>query len=141
MSLGVTFSVMVSSLHELPEEIVLAREEYRLQHAALEAALDLLDRMPGAMSTERSALRSRPPSRCCCDGSGHTSMSSTIRIRLVEMGAIQEATITLGEAARRLGITVDALLELVYDGRLTAKPDPATGRLLVKSDDLAQLRP
>jgi hypothetical protein len=67
-------------------------------------------------------------------------MSSAVRIRLVEMGTVQEATITLGEAARRLGITVDALLEFIYDGRLTATPDPATGRLLVKSADLEQLR-
>jgi hypothetical protein len=37
---------MPSPVHELPEQIVLTREEYRLQHAALEAALDLLDRMP-----------------------------------------------------------------------------------------------
>jgi excisionase family DNA binding protein len=66
-------------------------------------------------------------------------MSSANRIRLVDMGAVQEATITLGEAARRLGITVDALLELIYDGRLTATADPATGRLLVKSDDLEYL--
>jgi hypothetical protein len=39
---------MAPIMHELPEEIVLAREEYRLQHAALEAALDVLDRLPGA---------------------------------------------------------------------------------------------
>jgi hypothetical protein len=37
---------MSSPVHELPEEIVLTREEYRLQHAALEAALDVLDRVP-----------------------------------------------------------------------------------------------
>jgi excisionase family DNA binding protein len=66
-------------------------------------------------------------------------MSSANRIRLVDMGAVQEATITLGEAARRLGITVDALLELIYDGRLIATADRATGRLLVKSDDLEYL--
>lgn len=67
-------------------------------------------------------------------------MSSTSRTRLVEMGAVQEATITLGEAARRLDTTVDALLELIYEGRLTATPDPTTGRLFVRSDDLEQLR-
>jgi hypothetical protein len=39
---------MAPIMHELPEEIVLAREEYRLQHAVLEAALDVLDRLPGA---------------------------------------------------------------------------------------------
>lgn len=56
------------------------------------------------------------------------------------MGTVQEATITLGEAARRLDTTVDALLELIYAGRLTATPDPATGRLFVRSNDLAKLR-
>ena len=39
---------MRSPLHELPAEIVLSREEYRLQHAALEVALDVLDRLPAA---------------------------------------------------------------------------------------------
>jgi hypothetical protein len=39
---------MASPVHELPEEIVLTREAYRLQHAALEAALDVLDRLPAA---------------------------------------------------------------------------------------------
>jgi hypothetical protein len=55
------------------------------------------------------------------------------------MGSVQEATITLGEAARRLGTTVDGLLELIYDGRLHATPDPATGRLLVSPKDLANV--
>jgi excisionase family DNA binding protein len=57
------------------------------------------------------------------------------------MGSIQEATITLGEAARRLHISVDALLELIYDGRLPATPDPSTGRLLIKPTDLDDLLP
>ena len=35
-------------VHELPGEIVLTRDEYRVQHAALEAALDVLDRVPSA---------------------------------------------------------------------------------------------
>lgn len=39
---------MASSVHELPSEIILTREEYRSQHAALEASLDVLDRLPGA---------------------------------------------------------------------------------------------
>jgi hypothetical protein len=55
------------------------------------------------------------------------------------MGTVQEATITLGEAARRAGTTVDALLALIYDGQLPATPDPATGRLLVKTSDLERL--
>ncbi|CAN5304901.1 hypothetical protein BH23ACT9_BH23ACT9_32160 [soil metagenome] len=55
------------------------------------------------------------------------------------MGTVQEATITLGEAARRADSTVDALLTLIYDGRLPATLDPSTGRLLVKSSDLERL--
>jgi hypothetical protein len=55
------------------------------------------------------------------------------------MGSVQEATMTLGEAARRADTTVDALLTLIYDGRLPAVPDPSTGRLLVKAGDLAEL--
>jgi hypothetical protein len=55
------------------------------------------------------------------------------------MGTVQEATITLGEAARRADTTVDALLTLIYDGELPATPDPSTGRLLVKASDLEHL--
>lgn len=39
---------MSEPMHELPDSIELIREEYRLQHAALEAALDVLDRFPEA---------------------------------------------------------------------------------------------
>lgn len=39
---------MSEPVHELLESIELGREEYRVQHTALEAALDLLDRIPGA---------------------------------------------------------------------------------------------
>lgn len=39
---------MPEPIHELPESIELRREEYRLQHAALEIALDVLDRAPQA---------------------------------------------------------------------------------------------
>jgi hypothetical protein len=53
------------------------------------------------------------------------------------MGSVQ--AITLGEAARRVGTTVDALLELIYRGQLHATPDPATGRLLVSPQDLADV--
>lgn len=55
------------------------------------------------------------------------------------MGAVQEATITLGEAARRYNTTIDALLAAIYDGHLPATPDPTTGRLLIKGDDLEHL--
>ncbi len=56
------------------------------------------------------------------------------------MGTVQEATLTLGEAARRLGTTVDALLQMIYDGELVAIPEPTSGRLLVVSRDLERLR-
>lgn len=52
------------------------------------------------------------------------------------MGTVQETTLTLGEAARRLGTTVDALLQMIYDGELAATPEPTSGRLLVASRDL-----
>lgn len=55
------------------------------------------------------------------------------------MGAVQGATITLGEAARSFDTTIDALLELIYEGRLQATADPSTGRLRVKRADLEQL--
>jgi hypothetical protein len=47
---------MSPPVHELPEQIVLTREEYRLQHAALEAALDVLDRLP-ATGADHAARR------------------------------------------------------------------------------------
>ena len=68
-------------------------------------------------------------------------MTSATRNRLVDMASVQEATITIGEAARRLGTTVGELLELIYDGQLHATADPATGRLLVRPQDLDGLLP
>ena len=56
------------------------------------------------------------------------------------MGTVQEATLTLGEAARRVGTTVDALLQLIYDGELAATPEPASGRLLVANQNLERCR-
>ena len=49
---------MTSPVHDMPEEIVLTREEYRLQHAALEAALDVLDRVsrPDAHAAARHQI-------------------------------------------------------------------------------------
>ena len=37
---------MAEPVHDLPESIELTRDEYRVQHAALESALDVLDRFP-----------------------------------------------------------------------------------------------
>lgn len=47
-SKGVASPGMGGPIHELPDSIELSREEYRLQHAALEASLDLLDRFPAS---------------------------------------------------------------------------------------------
>lgn len=66
-------------------------------------------------------------------------MNWTIKTRLVLMGTVQETTITLGEAARRLDTTVAALLAFVYEGQLPAVADPSTGRLLVKASALQNL--
>lgn len=52
------------------------------------------------------------------------------------MESVQEATVTLGEAARRLDTSVDAVLSLIYEGRIRARPDPASGRLLIRAEDL-----
>lgn len=60
--------------------------------------------------------------------------------RLVAMDAVQEATLTLGQAARRLGTSVDEVLRLVYEGKLPAVPERASGRLLVNSADVERLR-
>ncbi|QBI18476.1 DNA-binding protein [Egibacter rhizosphaerae] len=56
------------------------------------------------------------------------------------MDVVQEATLTLGQAARRLGTSVDEVLRLVYEGTLPAVPERATGRLLVDSADVERLR-
>jgi hypothetical protein len=45
--------------------------------------------------------------------------------------------LTVGAVARRLGTSIDAIVRLVYDGELTGRPDPATGRLLVTDEALA----
>lgn len=44
----VTVQRMSEPMHELPDSIELTRDEYRLQHTALEATLDVLDRFPQA---------------------------------------------------------------------------------------------
>lgn len=60
--------------------------------------------------------------------------------RLVAMDAVQEVTLTLGQAARRLRTSVDEALQLIYDGRLPAVPERASGRLLVDSADVERIR-
>lgn len=60
--------------------------------------------------------------------------------RLVAMEALQDAMLTLGQAARRLGMTVDGVLQLIYDGKLPAMPESASGRLLVESADVERVR-
>jgi hypothetical protein len=56
------------------------------------------------------------------------------------MEAVQEATLTLGQAARRLGMTVGGVLQLIYDGELPAVPERASGRLLVNGADVERIR-
>lgn len=80
---GDTVRHMSEPVHELPDSIELGREEYRVQHSALEAALDLLDRIPERMPTARSVPRSKQPYVRCCAKSGRTSMNSTTATRLV----------------------------------------------------------
>ena len=47
------------------------------------------------------------------------------------MTAARGTSLTLGEAARRLDMDVDALPEMVYSGQLPAHPQDGTGRLLL----------
>lgn len=56
------------------------------------------------------------------------------------MESVQDVTITLGEAARHLQTSVDAVHRLIYEGRLPAAPDASGGRLLEKRSDLEHLR-
>lgn len=56
------------------------------------------------------------------------------------MDAVQEATLTIGEAARRLQTTVDGVLQRIYEGHLPATPEPRTGRLLLQAEDVERLR-
>lgn len=56
------------------------------------------------------------------------------------MGAVHEATLTIGQAARRLQMTLDGVLERIYDGQLLATPEPRSGRLLLQAQDVDRLR-
>lgn len=56
------------------------------------------------------------------------------------MDAVHEATLTVGEAARRLQTTVDGVLQRIYDGHLPATPESRTGRLLLQAQDVERLR-
>lgn len=46
----------------------------------------------------------------------------------------------LGEVARRLGVGLNAVLELIYDGRLPAMVDRSSGRLLVDEADVERVK-
>lgn len=48
-------------------------------------------------------------------------------------------SVTLGEAARRLGTTVAALLEAVYSGDVAAAPDRERTRLLLEEREVARM--
>lgn len=130
---------MSEPMHELPDSIELTREEYRLQHAALEATLDVLDRFPEADQDAATRRQVQTAPRILLRRSGPSSTSSTMS-KLVAMETLREATLTLGQAARRLGMTIDGVLQLIYDGTLPAMPEGASGRLLVKSADVERVR-
>lgn len=59
--------------------------------------------------------------------------------RLVNMDAAGEGRLTLGEAAHRLGMDIDELLEMVYSQRLPAGLQQHTGRLLIGERVVEQL--
>lgn len=52
----------------------------------------------------------------------------------------EEMRLTLAEGARRLGMSVDALLRLIYDRQVPASFEHGTGRLLLAEDDVELLR-
>lgn len=51
----------------------------------------------------------------------------------------RESTLTLGEAAHRLDMAIDELLELVYSQQVPGRLQPDTGRLLLEERDVEQL--
>jgi hypothetical protein len=55
------------------------------------------------------------------------------------MGAVQEATVTVPEAARRLGRPVEDVLDLIYSRMLPATAERASGRLLIRPEDLDRI--
>jgi hypothetical protein len=73
---------MSSPVHALPEQIVLTREEYRLQHAALEAGLEGPDdtdcqcepsKERPSRSAEPPAARTRPTTDHVLRGGGRSA--------------------------------------------------------------------
>lgn len=55
------------------------------------------------------------------------------------MATSEAKTLTLGEAARRLGTTIGALLERIYDGELPATPDRQRARLLLDEQEVDRM--
>lgn len=55
------------------------------------------------------------------------------------METVTQGRLTLGEAARRLGTDVDALLQLIYRGQLRASVEHDSGRLLIETGDVERL--
>ncbi len=56
------------------------------------------------------------------------------------MTPVQEERLTVPEAARRLGMSVEALLDVIYSGDVPAKLETETGRLLLDHRDVDRLR-
>lgn len=56
------------------------------------------------------------------------------------MTPVQEERLTVPAAARRLGMSVEALLDVIYSGQVPAELEPETGRLLLDHRDVERLR-
>jgi len=52
------------------------------------------------------------------------------------MATRQDDRLTVAEAARRLDMDVDAVLELVYSNKLPADVESSTGRVMLGRDDV-----
>jgi excisionase family DNA binding protein len=56
------------------------------------------------------------------------------------MKTSERRTLTAGEAARQLGLTIDAVLDLVYRGEITAAVERTSGRLMIDESALDRWR-
>jgi hypothetical protein len=63
-------------------------------------------------------------------------MTSMTMDRLGLMTTTQDDRLTVAEAARRLDMDVDAVLELVYSNKLPARVESSTGRVMLGRDDV-----
>lgn len=66
-------------------------------------------------------------------------MTSMTTGRLTPVSTPQ-SSVTVAEAARRLGLDMEAVLELVYSHQLPAAFEAATGRIRLAGDEVERLR-